>query len=106
MADRYEEVLQAVCQEETDRTIYGPLVLEYVTLEERLDYLRTLPFIQVHPKDPAKQRATAAHKQYKELLQQYSNIAKILGRVGGLDSQDEDSPLRSWAKNRTELNDY
>lgn len=106
MADRYKEVLDAVCQEETDKTIYSPLVREFVTLEERLDYLRTLPFIQVHPKDPAKQRATAAHKQYKELLQQYSNIAKILGKIGGLDSQDDDSPLRSWAKNRAEFDDY
>lgn len=102
--DRYEQLLKAVCQNDEDRTVYNKLVREFVDLEERLDKLRELPHIVVHPKDPNKQKTTAAHKQYKELLQQYSNIAKILARISGIDAQDEDSPLRAWAKARAESN--
>lgn len=98
--DRYEEIMQAVCPEEADRTIYGQLVKEFVQLEQRMDYLRSLPQIKVHPTDPTKQKTTPAHKQYKELLQQYTNIAKILARYGGSENDAEDSPLRAWARSR------
>lgn len=102
--DRYSEIMQAVCQDDADRTIYGPLARKCVLLEERMEYLESLPFIVVHPTDPTKQRATPAHKQYKELLQQYANVIRILGRVTGVDAQGEESPLRAWAKARAERN--
>ena len=98
--DRYEEILKAVCPDDADRTIYGPMVKRMVLLEARLEELETLPHIVIHPTDPTKQKTTPAHKQYKELLQQYSNIVKILGRVTGTDASDDDSPLRAWAKAR------
>lgn len=98
--DRYDEIMQAVCQDDADRTIYGPMVKQMVLLETRMAYLETLPHIVIHPTDPTKQKTTPAHKQYKELLQQYSNIVKILGRVTGTDASDDDSPLRAWAKAR------
>lgn len=100
--DRYEEILQAVCQDDADRTIYGPLARKAALLEERMAYLETLPHIVIHPTDPTKQKTTPAHKQYKELLQQYANIVKILGRVTGVDASSEDSPLRAWARARAE----
>ena len=102
--DRYEEIMKAVCQDDADRTIYGPLVQKCVLLEEKMEYLETLPHIVVHPTDPTKQKTTPAHKQYKELLQQYGNVIRILGRVGGADANGEDSPLRAWARARTERN--
>ena len=102
--DRYEEIMQAVCQDDADRTIYGPLARKCVLLEGKLEYLESLPHIVVHPTDPAKQKTTPAHKQYKELLQQYGNIIRILGRVGGVDTQGEESPLRAWVKARAERN--
>ena len=77
-----------------------PLIDEAVYLEEQLDYLRTLPKIKVHPKDKSKQKATPAAKLYREYLQQYTNIIKILLRVSGIDEAEEDSPLRAWLKNR------
>lgn len=73
-----------------------PLVSDMVNLEEQLTYLRTLPMIKVHPKDPTKQKATPAAKLYKESLQQYTNILRILMRATGTDVDDEESPLRKW----------
>lgn len=100
--DRYEEIMQAVCQNDADRTVYGPLVRKCVLLEERLAELEALPHIVIHPTDPTKQKTTPAHKQYKELLQQYANIIKILGKVTGVDASSEESPLRAWARARAE----
>ena len=73
-----------------------PLVNGMLDLEKQLDYLRTLPKIKVHPKDPTKQKATPAAKLYKECLQQYTNIIRILMRATGTDMDDEESPLRKW----------
>ena len=91
---RKEELLGAVGENIT----LVPLVNEAVFLEQKLDELKKLPFLKVHPNDPTKQKATPAQKQYKELLQQYSNIVKILVKVSGIDEQDEESPLRKWVK--------
>lgn len=73
-----------------------PLISDMVNLEEQLTYLRTLPMIKVHPKDPSRQKATPAAKLYKESLQQYTNILRILMRATGVDESDEESPLRKW----------
>ena len=101
---RYDELMAAVCQDDADRTTYGQLVRKCVLLEEKMEYLESLPHIVVHPADPTKQKTTPAHKQYKELLQQYGNIIRILSRAGGTDEGGEESPLRAWAKARAERN--
>jgi hypothetical protein len=101
MADRYDELMAAVCQDDADRTIYEPLVRKAVLLEARLEELEALPHIVIHPTDPTKQKTTPAHKQYKELLQQYANVVKILGKVNGVDASEGESPLRAWARART-----
>lgn len=75
-----------------------PLVDEVVFLEGRLEELKKLPFLKIHPKQPDLQKATPAAKQYKEFLQQYTNAVKILMRASGIDEDDEDSPLRKWVK--------
>lgn len=93
---RKEELLQSV----NNDTNLLPLIEEAVYLEEQLDYLRTLPKIKVHPKDASKQKATPAAKLYREMLQQYTNIIKILVRVSGIDEAEEDSPLRKWINER------
>ena len=101
---RYDELMAAICQEPADRDIYGTLVSKFVQLEQRMEELEKLPHIVVHPTDPTKQKSTPAHRQYKELLQQYANIARILGRVNVADENDAESPLRKWARQRTERN--
>lgn len=93
---RKEELLESVNH---DKALM-PLIEEAVYLEEQLDYLRTLPKIKVHPKDKSKQKATPAAKLYREMLQQYTNIIKILVRVSGIDEAEEDSPLRAWLESR------
>ena len=92
MMDRERELLDLV---DHDRLLV-PLISDAVNLEEELDYLRSLPKIKVHPEDPTKQKATPAAKLYKECLQQYTNIIRILMRATGTDMDDEESPLRKW----------
>ena len=82
------------------KTTALPLLTEMVFLEEQLDSLRKLPFIKVHPKYPDVQKATPAAKQYKELLQQYTNIIKVISRTTGDDAEGEESPLRKWVNSR------
>ncbi len=79
------------------------LVDEMLFLEGKLAELKQYPFLQVHPKDNAVQRATPAAKQYKEFLQQYNNCLKIIESIiykdKRLDGEEvEESPLRKWFK--------
>lgn len=92
--DRKEELLKVI---EHDPALI-PLIDEVIFLEGQLEELKKLPFIKIHPKDPTKQKATPAQKQYKELLQQYVNIIRVLIRATGTDENDEESPLRKWVK--------
>lgn len=89
---RKEELIEAV----HDNTLLIPLVSDMVYLEEQLEYLQTLPKIRIHPNDPSKQKATPAAKLYKELLQQYTNIVKVMLRATGSEDIEEESPLRKW----------
>ena len=89
---RKEELLKLL----NNDTTYVPLVTEMVYLEEQLDELRELPKIKVHPTDKSRQKTTPAAKLYKEYLQQYTNIVRILIKVTGADETEEDSPLRKW----------
>lgn len=101
---RYDELMEAVCQNDADRTTYGPLVEKAVLLEQKMEELEKLPHIKVNPKDHTQQKALPAFKQYKELLQQYGNIIRILGRVTVEDDNTAESPLRTWAKGRAGSN--
>lgn len=80
------------------------LVNEIIFIEEQLVYLKTLPFININPKNPMQQKTTPAAKQYKELLQQYNNSLRLLLKMSGdIGESEEESPLRRWAKSRKEL---
>jgi len=101
--DRKTELLKIICKAgDADRVKAEKLVDEVVFLEKNLEELRLLPFIKINPKDPTKQKATPAAKQYKELLQQYNNTMKLLLKISGDLNGDpeEESPLRSWLKSR------
>lgn len=99
---RREELVKYLCRNENDEQFIIPLLDEFLFLEEQLAKLKKLPFIKVHPSNPEMQKATPAAKQYKELLQQYTNIIKVLGKFNGDDSEDEESPLRIWVKNHAD----
>lgn len=79
-----------------------PMVDDLIFLEAQLEDLRKLPMIKVHPDDPSKQKTTPAAKQYKELLQQYTNIIKVFLRATGTDEEDDESPLRKWMNEHTD----
>lgn len=95
---RKEELLKLLNNDIT----YIPLVNEMVYLEDQLDELRELPKIKVHPCDPTKQKTTPAAKLYKEYLQQYTNIVRILMKATGADETEEESPLRRWMNEHTD----
>lgn len=103
---RKEELLQIVSKDGMNNDVKAKqLVDEIMFLEEQLVYLKTLPFININPKNPMQQKTTPAAKQYKELLQQYNNSLRLLlrlsGEMGG--ESEEESPLRKWVKSRKEL---
>lgn len=97
---RKDELLKAV----NNDVVLKPLVHEMLHLEAQLDMLRELPKIKVNPKDPTKQKATPAAKLYKEYLQQYTNVVKILMKSTGTDESEEESPLRKWINNHVNKN--
>ena len=99
--DRLQELLDILKKGGADTAKGGQLAEEIVFLEAQLQELKKLPFIKINPKDPTKQKSTAAAKQYKELLQQYNNSLKLLLKIAGdLGEVEEESPLREWAKNQ------
>ena len=76
---RKQELLKLFeCVDENQRTLIINLIDEFVFQEEKLKELQQLPFIRIHPKNAAKQESTPAQKQYKEISQAYTNIAKVL----------------------------
>ena len=90
--DRKEELLNVI----DDDSAKVKLIDDMLYLEEQLDYLRELPKIKVHPDDPSRQKSTPAAKLYKEYLQQYINIVKVLSHGIGEQSDEGDSILRRW----------
>ncbi len=96
---RREELLSIVPEDSLD--LVKSVIDDVVYLETQLQILKQLPFIEVNPKNPMKQRSTPAAKQYKEFLQQYINCIKMIESVIYRDKrlegeQVEESPLRSW----------
>ena len=97
--DRKKELLKLAGD---DATLIE-LVSKMLFLEKRLEELEKLPFIKVNPNNPAQQKATPAAKQYKELLQQYTNCIKILSRAGNVDDTEEESLLRKWVRKHVDI---
>ena len=64
--------------EENKKEVIKPLLTEVVFMEQRLNELRALPHIRIHPKNKSRQEITPAGKQYKETMQAYLNAVKVL----------------------------
>ena len=67
--------------EEDKQKLAQQLIEEAEFLEGRLAELRKLPFIKVHPEDNERQKRTEASKLYKEHIQSYCNVIKILNSI-------------------------
>ncbi len=69
-------------------------------LENQLESLEKLPMIKIRPDNSEIQKSTPASKLYKEFLQQYTNIVKIISRITDDERNEKSSPLRDWVKSR------
>ena len=85
-----------------DNSNFEPLIDKMLFLESQLEQLEQLPMLKVNPNNPAQQKVTPAAKLYKEFLQQYTNVLKIIMRQTGDEEEDKQSLLRSWLKMRGE----
>ncbi|CDE12098.1 hypothetical protein [Ruminococcus sp. CAG:330] len=100
--NRKEELLKLV--NDSNRTTILPLIDKMIFLENQLEQLEKLPMIKVNPENPMQQKATPAAKLYKEFLQQYTNVVKVISRATSEENEQEESPLRKWVKSRSEVN--
>ena len=71
-----QEIFNSI--DDDKKQVIEPLIVDVVYMEERLAELKALPHIRVDKKNPMRQEATPAFKQWKELQQQYLNAVKIL----------------------------
>ena len=100
---RRDELVKIVPDESLE--LVSSVIDDILFLEARLVELKELPFIEINAKNPMKQRATPAAKQYKEFLQQYINCIKVIESVIYRDKrlegdEAEESPLRKWFNER------
>ena len=94
---RLEELESIFDKVDADKAaVIAPLLPQVVFLEERLEALRALPHIRVHPNNPARQEITAAGKQYKELMQSYLNAVKVLQSTLSRYSVEEQDAFDQW----------
>ena len=89
--ERLKQIFDNV--DEDKRDIIMPLLDDVIFIEGRLQELRKLPMIRVHPKNPARQEVTPAGKQYKEYMQSYLNALKVLQKTLYLAGETGESPL-------------
>lgn len=99
MMNRRKELVELIPEDSLE--LVTSVIDDVIFLEDRLTELKQLPFIEVNPKNPMKQRSTPASKLYKEFLQQYINCIKMIEYVIYKDKrlegeQVEESPLRKW----------
>jgi hypothetical protein len=98
--DRKETLMAMI--DEKSKSLLSPLIDTVVKMEIDLAEMEKLPFYKVNPNNPYQQKILPVFKAYKELMQQYTNNIKIIGRVVGVDDSDNESPLRKWVRNRVE----
>ena len=94
---RREELLNCFKDvSEEKKLIVSNLIDEFLFLEEQLEALRKKPMTKTHPKDKQRVKPTPIAKMYKELLQQYTNAAKILLSLHKNNEEKTQSPLRAY----------
>lgn len=101
---RIEELREIFDKVDPDKkTVITPILEEVVFMENRLSYLRTLPHIRVHKKDPNRQEITAAGKQYKETMQAYLNAVKVLQMTLSRYAVEEEDAFDAWLARQNDI---
>lgn len=95
--DRKKELLECLGGK-VDEKLVGHLIDEIIYLEDQIAEIKKLPFIKVHPDNPALQKATPAARLYNQLNAQYNSTIRTLVSLSGGDTTSEESPLRQWVK--------
>ena len=85
--------------DENKKKLIKPLLDDISFLELRMEELKKMPFIRVHPKDPTKQKVTKAAKLYKEHSQSYMNAIRMVYSMIGGHEIDED-PVQKFLEGR------
>ena len=74
--EQLQEIFGSI--DDDKKQVIEPLLSDVVYMEERLAALKALPHIRVDSKNPMRQAATPAFKQWKDMQQQYLNALKVL----------------------------
>lgn len=74
--EQLQEIFSSI--DDDKKQVIEPLLSDVVYMEERLAALKALPHIRVDRKNPQRQEATPAFKQWKDMQQQYLNALKVL----------------------------
>ena len=83
--------------EDNKKQLINPLLDNIAFLEDRMEELKKLPFIQVNPKNPTQQRTTKAAKLYNS--QSYMNAIRMLySMING--HEIEDDPVQKFLEER------
>ena len=95
MALNRREQLAAIFEDidESDKVLIDKLIDEIVFLENKMQEVKEMPFISVHPKKPALQKLTPASRLYKECTQSYMNAIRILESIIKKDEVSEQDEL-------------
>ena len=67
--------------DEDQKQLIDRLLDEVIFLENQMTELKKLPFVNIHPNNPALQKTTPAAKLYKECTQSYMNAIRILSSI-------------------------
>jgi hypothetical protein len=79
ITERYKQLVDITDKLGDDKkAVIAPLITEIVFMESKLESLRELPHLRMHPKNPERQQITPAGKQYKETMQAYLNAVKVV----------------------------
>lgn len=81
---------------EDQKELNAPLKQKALFLERQLDELEKLPFYRVNPDNPAQQKRTEAGRLYKDLLQAYCNVMKMLNSVVYKNSVEDTDEFDEW----------
>ena len=95
--EKLDEIFKDV--ETNKKELINPLLDDIAFLEERMEELKKMPFIRIHPKDPTKQKVTKAAKLYKEHSQSYMNaIRMVYSMING--HEIEEDPVQKFLEQR------
>lgn len=82
--------------DEDQKQLVDNLIDEVIFLEDKMRELKKLPFIAIHPDNPARQKITSAAKLYKEHSQSYMNAVRILlSLLNKVESSAQDDLIRA-----------